>query len=551
LSVFLTPEKKPFFGGTYFPPDDSLGRPGFRKVLETMASLYKTKKTALDAHTKKVLDCIKPKPLRQDQIKRSLVHEEAVRSFTFFDYQNGGFGHSPKFPMPGVLQFLLNRYFLSQYESIGSGVKKTLESMARGGIHDQIGGGFHRYSVDESWIVPHFEKMADDNAWHLRNYLDAYSVFGEEYFREVSEGIIRFLQDTLSDPEGGFYASQDADVTPDDEGGYFTWTDDELKKCLNDDEYEILSLHLLHERGSMHHNELKKVLFISMEADRIAEKKGQDINEIHTIIQSGKRKLLDERMQRKAPQIDRTFYTSLNGMLITSFLKAAAILGNQHIQEFALRSLERIAEIRLRGQELFHTEGVKAFLDDYVYLAEALLHAYETTGEASYAERAESLMNICTEKFWDREEGGFFDTESEVLGLRLKNIEDTSHPSANSLGILLLLKLFHITKKDAYNTRAEAALQIFVSKSVEFGIHAGYYFTALDAYFHMLKLAVQANPADELAQTARTTFHPYKTIVYEEEAGRIIPCVHDRCYQPIETKEVMNDFLYHAREDMY
>jgi uncharacterized protein YyaL (SSP411 family) len=551
LSVFLTPEKKPFFGGTYFPPDDSLGRPGFKKILETMATLYKTKKTAIDAHTKKVLDFIKPEPLKQEKIYRSLVREEAVKSFTFFDYQNGGFGNAPKFPMPGVLQFLINRYFLSQYESIGLGVKKTLESMARGGIHDQIGGGFHRYSVDDGWIIPHFEKMADDNAWHLRNYIDAYSVFGEEYFREVSEGIIRFLQNTLSDPEGGFYASQDADVTPDDEGGYFTWTDDELRKYLTDDEYKILSLHLLHDRGSMHHDELKKVLFISMDANQIAYKKGQDIHKIKKIIQSGKQKLLNERMQRKAPQIDETFYTSLNGMLITSFLKASTILGDKNVREFALRSLDKILEIRFRKQKLFHTEGVEAVLDDYVYLTEALLSAYEITGNAQYAERADTIMHMCIEKFWDHEEGGFFDTECEVLGLRLKNIEDTSHPSSNSLGILLLLKLFHITKKDTYHTTAKTALQAFSSKSIEFGIHAGYYFVALDAYFHMLTLTVQANPTDELAQTARATFHPYKTISYEDEAGRIIPCLQDRCYEPIETRDVLKDFVYHARENLY
>ena len=551
LSVFLTPEKKPFFGGTYFPPDDSSGRPGFKKVLETMVTLYKTKKKAIDAHTKKVLDFIKPKPLKQEKIHRSLVQEEAVKSFTFFDYQNGGFGNAPKFPMPGVLHFLINRYFLSQYESIGSGVKKTLESMAWGGIHDQIGGGFHRYSVDEGWIIPHFEKMADDNAWHLRNYIDAYSVFGEEYFREVSEGITHFLLNTLSDAEGGFYASQDADVTPDDEGGYFTWTDDELRKCLNDDEYEILSLHLLHERGLMHHNESKKVLFIAMEAQQIADKKGQDINKIKKIIRSGKKKLLSERLRRKAPQIDKTFYTSLNGMLITSFLKASMILGDTLIRNFAIRSLEKILAVRFRDQELFHTEGVKAVLDDYVYLTEALLSAYEITGEAHYAERADTIMNMCLQKFWDHKEGGFFDTEHEVIGLRLKNMEDTSHPSANSLGILLLLKLFHITKKDTYHKTAETSLQVFASKASEFGIHAGYYFAALDAYFHMLKLTVQAHPTHEISQTACTTFHPYKTIVYEDGEGRIVPCLQVRCYEPLETTEALKEFLYHARENMY
>jgi hypothetical protein len=238
-------------------------------------------------------------------------------------------------------------------------------------------------------------------------------------------------------------------------------------------------------------------------------------------------------------------------MLIASLLKASTVLRDNHIRIFALRSLERILEIRLKGRELFHTEGIKAVLDDYIHLTEALLSAYEITGSTHYAERADTIMNTCREKFWDHKEGGFFDTEREVLGLRLKNIEDTSHPSANSLGILLLLKLFHITKKDSYLKTAETALQVFASKAVEFSIHAGYYFAALDAYYHMLKLAVQADPTNKLAQAARMTFHPYKTLIYEDGAGKIIPCIQDRCYEPIETEEALKDFLFHTRENTH
>lgn len=177
--------------------------------------------------------------------------------------------------------------------------------MAQGGFYDQVGGGFHRYSTDQSWIIPHFEKMADDNAWLLRNYVNAYYVFGDECYREVAQGIISFINNVLSDPEGGFYVSQDADVTPDNEGGYFTWTDDDLRKTLDEDEYRILSLYLFHKTGAMHHDESKKVLFTVMSADEIAKTTEKDIKEVAELIKRGKSKLLRSRNKRQEPFIDK------------------------------------------------------------------------------------------------------------------------------------------------------------------------------------------------------------------------------------------------------
>src|SRR3990172_7165397 len=215
-----------------------------------------------------------------------------------FDPENGGFGTAPKFPLPGAFEFLIRRSFMVRSSSIGPAVRKTLQAMSYGGFHDQIAGGFHRYSVDAAWIVPHFEKMADDNAWLLRNYCDAYAVFGDEQFKEVARGVIRFVRDVLSDPDGGFYASQDADVTPSDEGGYFTWTDEDFTRVLTDEEHRVLSLHFFHERGSMHHDPAKKVLFVVMEPEEIAEKLGMDVQTVATVITRGKEKLLKERNAR-------------------------------------------------------------------------------------------------------------------------------------------------------------------------------------------------------------------------------------------------------------
>src|SRR4030043_2359004 len=491
LSVFLTPERKPFFGGTYFPPEDALNRPGFMKVMKAVVDFYKSKREDISSYSEKLIDALKPTPSPQGEIKEPIVVTAASTILSSFDPQNGGFGLAPKFPMSGALEFLMKRYFITRNESLGYAVKKTLESMAKGGFHDQIEGGFHRYSTDEAWIVPHFEKMADDNAWLLRNYIDAYSLFGDMYFREVAEGIIRFLRDVLSDPEGGFYASQDADVTPDDEGGYFTWKGEDFRRVLNNEEYRVLSLHLLHERGSMHHDKSKKVLFVSMDAEEIAKNIREDGQTVYEIINLGKGKLLKERNRRELPFIDRTFYTSLNGMLISAYLRAFRVLKDKRLKEFSLKSLDKIMRSHFINNELFHTEGIKAVLDDYIHLIDALIAAYEVTGDPSYFNRADELMELCMKKFRDKDEGGFFDTDEEILGIRLKSIEDSPYPSANSLSVILLLKLYFMTKKEEYNQYAETALKVFFLKAKDRGIHSGYYFCAVCEAFKSSNFHVQ------------------------------------------------------------
>ncbi len=543
LSVFLTTDKKPFFGGTYFPPEDGHGRPGFKNVLRSVADFYKTKRGDVTEFTERLVDYLRPKPLLKEDVSESIIDNAIKNILSEYDPQNGGFGASPKFPMPGAIEFLINRYFLTGSEAAGDVIKKTLESMAKGGFHDQIRGGFHRYSVDEAWIVPHFEKMADDNAWLLRNYIDAYCVFKDDYFREVAEGIIAFIRDVLSDADGGFYASQDADVTPEDEGGYFTWTDRDFSGVLNAEEYRVLSLHLLHERGAMHHDNSKKVLFVAMESEDIAVRLGLDLKTVTEIIYSGKGKLLRERNLRKSPFVDRTLYTSLNGMLVTACLKAYRVLKDNWLKDFALKSLKRIIDLRFINNELFHSEGVNAVLDDYIFITEALIAAYEATGEHSYLNQADELMDMCIKKLWDKEEGGFFDTGDDLLGIRLKGIEDVPHPSANSVSIRLLLKLYYMTGKDVYYQYAETALRIFSRSAIDMGVHAGYYYCSLDEYFHMIKLTLQALPSSELAETALSFSSPYTSIVYADDEGCVTPCIKEVCLEPIYSTDRLREFL--------
>jgi uncharacterized protein YyaL (SSP411 family) len=543
LSVFLTPDKKPFFGGTYFPPEDMQNRPGFKKVLITVSDFYKSKKEEVFKYADRLIDFLRPKSMLHNEIKEAMLDEAVTTILSEFDPQNGGFGSVPKFPSPGSIEFLINRYFFVKNESIKLAVEKTLEAMAKGGFHDQIGGGFHRYSTDEAWIIPHFEKMADDNAWLLRNYVNGYRLFGDRYFKEVAEGIINFIKHVLSDPEGGFYASQDADVTPDDEGGYFTWTDEDIKSTVSDEEYRILSLHLLHERGSMHHDRAKNVLFVAMEPAELSKETGIEEDKVIGLILSGKKKLLEKRKTKEQPFIDRTLYTSLNGMLISSYLLAYRVLKDNYLKEFALLSLDRILKKYFLDNKLYHSEGVNALIDDYIYIIDALISAYEITGDISFLKRADEITEICISKFWDEDDGGFFDTSEDIIGIRFKGIEDVPHPSANSIAIILLLKLNFMTKKESYKHYTEKSLKVLYLRARDLGIHSGYYFCALDAYFNMYKFTLEASPESALTDKALSVLIPYLSILYKENNGRIIPCKGTQCYEPIYNPEGIREFF--------
>jgi uncharacterized protein len=542
LSVFLTPDKRPFYGGTYFPPEDRQGRPGFRKMLKAVHDFYRTKRDDAESYSQRVMGALAAEPMRPGDLSETLIAEAEAALLAQFDSENGGFGAAPKFPMPGALEFLIRRSAVSFDPSIGQAARRMLTAMAVGGFHDQLAGGFHRYSVDEAWSVPHFEKMADDNAGLLRNYLDGYAAFGDVRFREVALDIMMFIRETLSDPAGGFFASQDADVTPDDEGGYFTWTEEEFRKALDPDEYAVLSAHLLGPGGSMHHDPEKKVLSLARRPEEIAKSLGKPLDEIQRSIASGRRKLFAARILRETPFIDRTLYTSLNSMLISAYFHAFEVLGDSEAKAFGVKSLERILRERFIDGRLLHTINIPAVLDDHIHLIDAVIKAYEATAEKRYLTLADELMQACLEKFLDRKEGGFFDTETEVLGARLKRMEDTPHPSANALAIVLLQKLSLMTGRDEYRVEAERSLKIFVDLAREIGVHAGSYFCGLDASFRMVKLTVETAPESALARASRALSGPmYTAVVYGDDHNRVIPCKGNTCFDPISDPARLKD----------
>ena len=313
-----------------------------------------------------------------------------------------------------------------------------------------------------------------------------------------------------------------------------TWTEEEFRTALDADAYPVLAMHLLHPRGSMHHDPAKKVLSLVQNPEEIARSLGRPVDEIRSIIARGKASLLEARARREAPFIDRTLYTSLNGMLISAYFHAFAVLGDQEIRAFAVKSLERILKERIVNGRLMHSADIAAAFDDFIHIIDALVSGYEATAEPRYIKTAEDLMAACLEAFYDRDNGGFFDTEGEVLGSRLKKVEDVPHPSDNAAAILVLLRLAEITGNDEYRRYAEQSLKLFAAFAREINVHAGAYFSGLDASFRMVKLTVEARPDSGLARAARAlSGRMSATIVYGDDNNRVIPCKNRMCYEPI------------------
>jgi uncharacterized protein YyaL (SSP411 family) len=300
LTAFLTPDGRPFYGGTYFPPSDGYGRPSFKRVLLSIANAYKEKNGDVIEQAKMLESTIAQAESfagRSGRVSASIITTIQESAFKMFDAQHGGFGQAPKFPHPSALDLLIERYARTEDATLRNVIVTTLEHMANGGVYDQLAGGFHRYSVDERWVVPHFEKMCYDNSELLKNYVHAYQATGSELFANVARDIIRWMDEWLSDRQrGGFYASQDADISMDDDGDYFTWTLAEGRTVLTEEEMQVAALHYdINEVGEMHHNPAKNVLYVRAPIDEIARRMNLNVERVKEILDSAKKKMYAAR----------------------------------------------------------------------------------------------------------------------------------------------------------------------------------------------------------------------------------------------------------------
>jgi hypothetical protein len=413
-----------------------------------------------------------------------------------FDATNGGFGGAPKFPHSSAIDLVIDAYNQSRDASLRNVFVTTLEKMARGGVYDQLAGGFHRYSVDERWIVPHFEKMSYDNSELLKNYVHAWQATGSQFFADVAKDIIRWMDEWLSDREhGGFYASQDADYSMEDDGDYFTWTLEEAKSVLGETEAQVASLHYdIHEIGDMHHNPAKNVLHVRAPVEEIAARLSLPAERIAELLQSAKAKMYAARLTRPTPYVDKTVYTGWNALCVSAYLEAAKALNLDAARHFALRSLDRIlSEGCSPDAALIHViaysdpssqpRRIPAVLDDYAFTALACLDAYEATADLSYFNFAKRIAGRMIDGFCDSTGGGFFDTERAngenkflgVLGARRKPFQDSPTPAGNPAAAVALLRLHAYTGESSYREKAAQTLELLGHLAGQYGIFAATY----------------------------------------------------------------------------
>jgi len=563
LTAFLTPEGKPYFGGTYFPPEDRYGRPSFQRVLLTMADAFRSRRTEADETAASVMNAIEHNEAFSGraggdlhEIGRELVEKMAVSALKSADLKHGGFGGQPKFPHSSALDLLIDAATWTDARAASATVKLsglgtvkmaeaakqvvlvTLDKMAKGGIYDQLGGGFHRYSVDEHWVVPHFEKMAYDNSELLKNYVHAYQAFGNVEFARVAREAMRWMDECLCNRKlGGFYASQDADFSLDDDGDYFTWTLDEVAEALTAEELElVVGYYNIGEIGDMQHNVAKNVLYVKRGLDGVARKAGVRAVEAFARLESAKRKMLAARRKRPAPYVDKTTYVGWNAMCISAYLEAGRVLDEPKAQAFALKSLDRVLEAAWGGRErgLAHVvaygepnvtaKRIAGGLDDYVFLGHAALDAWETTGEMRYYTAAAELMEGALARFHDAEGGGFFDTEKPangrrslgVLGARRKPLQDSPTPAGNPVAAMLLQRLYALNRSAEYAAKAQATLEAFAGVVEHVGLYAATYGLALERMvMPQLQVIVIGDDAaaHKLAAAARTRYASNMSVI--------------------------------------
>ena len=600
LTAFLTPDGKPFFGGTYFPPDDRHGRPSFSRVLLTMAEAFQNRRDEVNESAGSVMQAIEHNESfsgRGGNLGPELVMKLVSSALQQFDARSGGFGSQPKFPHSSALDLLIDaasRGSAERSQAAQQAARYTLEQMAKGGIYDHLAGGFHRYSVDERWVVPHFEKMAYDNSELLKNYAHGFQTFGEPEFARVAKEIITWMNTTLSDQErGGFYASQDADDSLEDDGDYFTWTRDEAAVVLTPEEMRVAEAFFdIGEVGDMHHNPAKNVLHVTMSLDAAARSAGMEPERAGRVLAEARRKLFAARMLRPTPYVDTTLYTGWNAMCVSAYLEAGRLLEMPEVCRFALRTLERVLGSAWKGdggashvvgyghatgvEQAGVKEAIAGVLDDYAFLGMAALDAWEATGEGRYYRVAEGIAAQVMARFHDAMGGGFFDTEKladgerrlGALNARRKPLQDAPTPAGNPVAAALLLRLETLTGRQDYLVAAQETLETFAGVVEHFGLYAATYGLALQriaqrpiqvcvigedeearrmeaaalARFAVNKSVIRLRPS-QLAELPPSLAETLPGLV-EAHAGTVaIVCSGNTCQPPVKTAEELLELL--------
>jgi uncharacterized protein YyaL (SSP411 family) len=528
MSVFLTPEGVPFYGGTYYPPTPRYGMPSFRMVLEAMADAWATKREQVAQQGQQILEAVKKGDLlgqaRSGDVAAPLSAQvpaaAAMALERSFDWEHGGWGQAPKFPQPMALDFLLRYHSRTRNPQALKMVERTLQKMARGGIYDQLGGGFARYSTDEIWLVPHFEKMLYDNSQLARVYLHAWQTTGDAFYRRVVEETLDYVVREMTDPAGGFYSTQDAD-SEGEEGKFFVWKPAEVRGVLGEDALLFMDAYGVTDRGNF---EGKNILSVAYDLDVLAHRHRLALEEVEARLAASRRTLFALREGRVKPGRDEKVLTAWNGLMLAAFAEAARAFGRDDYRAVAQRNADfLLRELRTPEGRLWRTwkEGrahLNGYLEDYAYFIDGLLTLYETDFDGRWFTAARELAEAMIAHFEDPE-GGFFDTsdDHEALVTRPKSIQDNAVPSGNALAALDLLRLGALTGEGRFRDPAEGALRLVQPILARNPVFFAQWLSALDfAVTPTREIALVGDPGAEdtraLAEVVFAGFRPHQVV---------------------------------------
>jgi uncharacterized protein len=494
LTVFLTPDGKPFYGGTYFPPEDGHGLPGFTRVLRTVADAYRNRRQEVEQATRQIVSALSPRrdipsaaePLTADTLDQS--YEILRREF---DAVNGGFGGAPKFPQPTVLEFLLRYYYRTRNGEALKMVTFTLEKMAGGGIYDQIGGGFHRYATDGRWKVPHFEKMLYDNALLSQVYLHAYIITKRPLFRRIAEETLNYVLREMTGPEGGFYSSQDAD-SEGREGKYYLWSSDEIKKVVGERESEIVYNYYGVTTGGNFEG-----LNILCTAAAVRPEEAATIENARAL-------LLKQREKRIKPGRDEKVLASWNGMILASLAEAGVTLGRPDYISAAVNNGTFLLNLKTSERYLrrVYSHGqakINGYLEDYARLADGLLNLHMATLKGQWLREAIALAGVIVREFWDETQGIFYDSgeHHRPLFIRPSSSQDGALPSGFSAAVLLLLKVSCLTAEKRLEQIAARSLGEMCGSISRYPLAFANWLCCLDFYLSKKKEIAIVGPGDD------------------------------------------------------
>jgi uncharacterized protein YyaL (SSP411 family) len=551
MSVWLTPERKPFFGGTYFPPDNRFGRPGFRAILENLARAWNDDRARVEESGSRVVEQLKEYSDQGEAAGQAgqVALDSAFQGFRrMFDSRLGGFGRAPKFPRPSVHNFLLRYYAATKNEEALEMVLLTLREMAKGGMNDQLGGGFHRYSVDERWFVPHFEKMLYDQAQIALSYLEAFQITRDGQYAAAARDIFSYVQRDLTHPEGGFFSAEDADSAADAarpkekrEGAFYVWTSKEIEESLGPADAGIFSLRYGVEAGSNveedPHGEFhgQNILYQARSIEETAAACGAGVDETRSLLEIANGRLMDRRARRPRPHLDDKILAAWNGLMISAFAKGAQVLGEDRYADAAAAAAKFVRDrlwVESRGVLLRRfrdgESAIDGFLDDYAASILGFLDLYETRFERADFEFAVRLTERAIELFEDREQGGFFSTGqgAENLVLRLKDDYDGAEPSGNSMMTMALLKLARMTDREDFRAAAGRTLEAFSSRMASGGAGVPQMLAALSLALGKPMEIVLAGPLDAAMLAAiRRRFLPNAVVTRASESPVAMPAV--------------------------